>query len=374
MGRLGVNLAILTSSRADYGIWSPLLRQLRKDDHLKFELIVFGTHLSINHGYTIKEIISDGFDVTHQLDTMPNGDAPLDISHAMGKTMMVFSEFWRKNGAHFDAVLCLGDRYEMFAAVAATAPFGILVAHVHGGETTLGAIDNAFRHSISQFSRFHFASCEHYAKRIKNMVDNTNDVYVVGALGLDNIRDMDLLDATGFEQRFGFRMDDKTILFTFHPETILADSNVKHGQELVKALLALTNYNVLITMPNADTYGDTLRSIFMEGLKSCPRIQMVENLGTLGYLSAMKLSAFLLGNTSSGIIEAASFGKYVINLGSRQRGRACGDNVMHVAVDSQEILSAVLLIESKGDWQNGNMYDKGGAANCIIDVLRSRLS
>ncbi|MFM7105970.1 MAG: UDP-N-acetylglucosamine 2-epimerase [Flavobacteriales bacterium] len=373
MGRSRINIAILTSSRADYGIWLPLLKQLRNDTILKFELIAFGTHLSKNHGYTIKEIISDGFDVSHQLDTMPHGDAPSDISHAMGKTMMVFSEFWRVNGAHFDIVLCLGDRYEMFAAVVATAPFGLLVAHVHGGETTLGAIDNAFRHSISQFSRFHFVSSEHYSDRIRNMVDHTDHVYVVGALGLDNVRDLNLLDATGFEQRFGIRIDENTILFTFHPETMMADNNVKHGQELVRTLLALTNYNVLVTMPNADTYGDTLRSIFLEGLKSCPRIQMVENLGSLGYLSAMNLCAFLMGNTSSGIIEAASFGKYVINLGSRQQGRACGDNVMHVEVDKQEILSAVHLIESKGEWQKGNMYDKGGAANCIIDVLKSHL-
>lgn len=350
-----------------------MLKLLRDDNIVKFELIVFGTHLSQKHGYTINDIIADGFDVSHQLDTMPGGDAPADIAAAMGKTLLVFSEFWCANGPRFDIVFCLGDRFEMFAAVAATAPFGLKVAHVHGGETTLGAIDNAFRHSISQFSSLHFVSSEHYAERVRNLVDNTEHVYVVGALGLDNIRDLNLLDADSFQQRFGIRIDGDTILFTFHPETVFADANVHHGHELVKALLALTNYNVLITMPNADTYGDTLRSIFRDGFKDCGRIHMVENLGSLGYLSAMKLCSFLMGNTSSGIIEAASLGKYVINLGTRQQGRVCGSNVISVAVDSQAIVAAVESLESREKWEDGNLYDMGGAAALIMSVLKNDL-
>jgi GDP/UDP-N,N'-diacetylbacillosamine 2-epimerase (hydrolysing) len=366
-----MTLAVLTSSRADYGIWLPLLKAFRRDAHFNFELVVFGTHLSEKHGYTINEIFADGFKVHHRLNTLPLGDKPADISDAMGKTLMEFSEFWRINGSRYDVVLCLGDRYEMFAAVAAAAPFGLFIAHVHGGETTLGAIDNAFRHSITQFASMHFVAAEKYAHRLQSMLDNPRNIHVVGALGIDNMRELELMDTSAFQARFGFQVDQKTILFTFHPETVSPETNVRHGHELVKTLSVLEGYKVLITMPNADTYGDTLRRLFIEGLQSKAHIQIVENLGSVGYLSAMKLCAFLMGNSSSGIIEAASLGKYVVNLGTRQKGRAHGENVIDVAIDSDEILKAISDLERLNEWDGGNIYDLGGAADGICRILKS---
>jgi GDP/UDP-N,N'-diacetylbacillosamine 2-epimerase (hydrolysing) len=369
-----MNIAILTSSRADYGIWLPLLKLLRNDAKHSFELVVFGTHLSSKHGHTVDAILADGFDVHHRLDTLPEGDQPEDIAVAMGKTMHAFAHFWRIHGQRFDVVLCLGDRYEMFAAVAAAAPFGLNIAHVHGGETTLGAIDNAFRHSITHFSRMHFVSAEAYAERVRQLCEEPRQIAVVGALGLDNTRDIEMLSKETFTQAFGFGVDEKTILCTFHPETINADQNQTFGRELIDALQQLTDYRVLMTLPNADTYGDTLRRMYTDAFAANPRIQLAENLGTLGYMSAMKHCAFLLGNTSSGIIEAASFGKYVIDLGDRQKGRAHGLNVVHAPVQCDAILAAVRHIATLGPWEGGNIYDLGGAARRIIHALESEIS
>ena len=368
-----MNLAILTSSRADYGIWLPLLKLLRNDAKHSFELVVFGTHLSSKHGHTVDAIRTDGFEASHCLDTMPEGDKPEHIAVAMGKTMQVFAEFWKTQGHRFDVILCLGDRYEMFAAVAAAAPFGLNIAHVHGGETTLGAIDNAFRHSITLFSRMHFVSTEAYSERVRQLHDTPQPVYVVGALSLDNVRELQLMTTAEFNTAFGFSVDSSTILCTFHPETVNPEQNEQLGHELIEAIRQLTEYRFLITLPNADTYGDTLRRMLIEAFAQDSRVQLAENLGTLGYMSAMKHCAMLLGNTSSGIIEAASFEQYVIDLGDRQKGRAHGLNVLHAPVQRDAILAAVKDAAARGKWKGGNLYALGGAAIKMMNALESEL-
>lgn len=373
MERRALNIAVLTSSRADYGIWLPLLQRFKMDALHHVELIAFGTHLSPKHGHTIDAILNDGFEVQHRLDTLPDGDSPADIASAMGKTMQVFAQFWNAHAKQFDLVLCLGDRYEMFAAVAASAPFGVRVAHVHGGETTLGAIDNAFRHSITHFAQLHFVSAPAYAERVQSLTETSNGIYTVGALSLDNLRNMQLLGPEELMTQFQLHVDKQTILCTFHPETIAHERNVEYGNELIAALHALTSYRVIITLPNADTFGDTLRHMFFDAFADSDRIRFVENLGTLGYMSVMKHCGFLLGNTSSGILEAASLGKYVIDLGERQRGRAHGSNVIHAAVERTAMLSAVQHIEHQGTWNGTNMYDIGGAAEAIVHAIENEL-
>ncbi len=368
-----LNIGILTSSRADYGIYLPLLNMLREQGRHSVRIIAFGTHLSKKHGHTIDEISRDGFEVAHQIETTPEGDTAEEITRSMGITMEKFSALWAKHREDFDILFCLGDRYEMFAAVASTATFNLKLAHLHGGETTLGAIDNAFRHSITQFCQFHFTSTEKYAQRVKGLLDDPSHIYTVGALGLDHFNDQKMLTSEELKLRFNIEVNDRTILCTFHPETISPEKNVHYAQEIISAFHQLKNHNVVITLPNADTSGNTIRRMFSEAFNTSTNIALVENLGSSGYLSAMNACGMMFGNSSSGIIEAASLGKYVIDIGDRQKGRAHGDNVIHCEIEKEKMLAEIESIASRPKLSGNNIYYRGGAADKIIERIESAL-
>lgn len=368
-----LHIGILTSSRADYGIYLPLLRQLQKDGRHAVSIIAFGTHLSKKHGYTIDEIIKDGFEVQHRFETAPQEDTPEAIVKSMSLTMQNFASFWGDQRHSFDVVFCLGDRYEMFAAVSSTAPFNLLLAHLHGGETTLGAMDNAFRHSITQFCKIHFTSSDFYAKRVNELVDDKSHIFNVGALSLDNLQTMTFLSEEELQKKFDIKVNERVILCTIHPETIGHEKNVEHAQEIIETFQSLKDYHVLITMPNADTSGNTIRQLLERSFEHSDEVQLVENLGTQGYFSAMKCCGMLLGNSSSGILEAASFGKYVIDIGDRQKGRAHGENVIHCEIRKEIILKAIESIASRPKLSGKNIYDKGEAALNIIERIESVL-
>lgn len=368
-----MNIGILTSSRADFGIYLQLLNKLKADNAFNVEIIAFGTHLSYFHGYTIDQIQAAGFEVKYTVESMVLTDSAASISTAMGLTSIKFAEFWNIHQTAFDLVFCLGDRYEMFAAVMAGVPFQIPFAHLHGGETTLGAIDNVFRHGISLASKYHFVSTAVYAQRIKEIIGTDENIFHVGALSLDNFFNIEFLSVKEFKDKWGIDISKPTILTTFHPETINVKDNEQHINELVAALNELTSYQILITMPNADTSGNIIRRGFIKAFKQSPNVFMMENLGSQSYFTAMKYCRFLLGNTSSGIIEAASANKYVINLGNRQQGRLSGDNVINTAVKREQILQAVKLIEGRQNIIMNNIYYLSGAADNIINVVK-RLS
>jgi len=366
-----MRIAVLTSSRADFGIYLPLLKKLKADDFFKLDLIAFGTHLSVYHGETVNDIKAQGFEVSYTIESMLLTDTSESIATAMGLTTLKFASFWKEHGKDFDLVFCLGDRYEMFAAVTAGIPFQIPFAHLHGGETTLGAIDNVFRHAITLASKYHFVATAQFADKITALTSSKENVYHVGALSLDNLTNLKLLSIAEFKAKWGVDLSKKTILTTFHPETIAIAENAEYINEIIAAINALTTYQVLITMPNADTAGSVVRKALTIHFKNNDRVILVENLGAQSYFTAMKYCAFLMGNTSSGIIEAASFHKFVVNLGSRQLGRAAGVNVLQTKIISSEILKAVQLIESKKNTALENIYYKSGAADQIIGVIKS---
>lgn len=366
-----MRIAVLTSSRADYGIYLPLLKGLKHDPYFDLKIIAFGTHLSPFHGYTADQIKADGFTIDYKLETVPIDDSALGIADSIGETIKVFAKFWELHRKEFDLVFCLGDRYEMYAAVMAGVPFQINFAHLHGGETTLGAIDNIFRHSITLASKFHFAPTEESAERIKVLVEKKEGIYNVGSLSLDNIGDINLLTIPEFQKKWQVDLSKKTILITFHPETVAFETNKFYIQELINAIIELKDYQILITMPNADTEGGVIRGALLHQLKEIDRVFLIENLGTQSYLSAMQHCSFLLGNSSSGIIEAASFGKYVINLGDRQKGRTCGENIFHSSVDCSNIKKNVASVENAKAISKDNIYFNGGATYKIIKVLKS---
>jgi len=364
-------IGVLTSSRADYGIYLPLLKSLENNPNFNLKLIVFGTHLSPFHGFTINQIIEDGFKVDYQIESMLAGNSPNAISTAMALTSLKFADFWKYFNQEFDLVFCLGDRYEMFAAVISGIPFGIKYAHLYGGEKTLGAIDHFFRHSISLASKYHFVSCDANAHRVAELIESENNIFNIGSLSLDKLDSYPLLDIAEFKDQFDFDLTKPTILVTVHPETIFPDNNSHNIQELIKALIELDNYQILITLPNADTNSSVIREKLLKlSDQSNGRIRCYENLGYRGYFTAMKFCSFLLGNTSSGIIEAASFQKMVINLGTRQLGREQSSNVINSPFDHNIILESVKIIENDLIYKGTNIYYKKDVAQKICSILK----
>jgi GDP/UDP-N,N'-diacetylbacillosamine 2-epimerase (hydrolysing) len=367
-----MRIGILTSSRADFGIYRPLLKELLANPNFEPQIIAFGTHLSIFHGNTIDEIRNEGFEINYTIDSFLVTDSSESISTTIGLTIIKFSSFWKENWNQFDLVFCLGDRFEMLAAVLSGIPFGIKFAHIHGGEKTLGAIDNVFRHSITHASYIHFASTEEYKNRIIQILDEPRRVYYTGALSIENLNSIQLLDIDEFKLKWKIDLISPTILLTFHPETVNSILNITYSEEIAEAILSLDNFQFLITMPNADTYGNRIRKHFESKFKNCKNIFLVENLGTQSYFTAMKYSKLLVGNTSSGIIEAASFKKYVINIGDRQAGRAVSSNIINVEIKKDLIVDAVNKAVSLGDYNGNNIYhnQKQKASSIIMEVLK----
>jgi GDP/UDP-N,N'-diacetylbacillosamine 2-epimerase (hydrolysing) len=263
----------------------------------------------------------------------------------------------------------------MLGAVMSSIPFNIPIAHIHGGETTLGAIDNIFRHCISLSSKWHFVSTNRFISRVKGLIGNSESkVYNVGALSLDSIGTIKLLSRKQLSTKHGFDFTAPFILTTFHPETKNLGEIELHLNEISQAIEELETYNFIITMPNADTSGSKVRMRW-HSLKEklSDRILLVENFGTQGYFSSMKYCSFILGNSSSGIIEAASFSKYVINLGDRQKGRVHGHNVITLPVSCREIVTTVERLAKKTKPVFRNIYYNGGAAKKIMEILKQEI-
>lgn len=365
-----MKIAVLTSSRADYGIYLPLLKAMQQDPFFDLGLIVFGTHLSVLHGHTVDQVERDGFRIDYRVEHILASDSPDAIASSMAIAFTKFTSIWQREKDNYDLVLCLGDRYEMFAAVSAAVPYRIRFVHFHGGETTLGAIDNQFRHCITLFSSIHFAATAQYADRIAEIKGDMNDVHVSGSLSLANLVDMRLYSPEEFRERFNIDLSRPSILVTLHPETIAVEQNEANALELVKALEQLEDYQVIITMPNADTMGYAMRTVYEDAAARNPSIRLVENLGTQGYFSCMQLARLMVGNSSSGIIEAASFNKWVVDIGNRQKGRAVSGNIIHCEPVAAEILAACRAGLSKNEYRGENIYFQPNAVAGVISVLK----
>lgn len=368
-----MRLGILTSSRADFGIYLPLLKELNNDSFFDISLIVFGSHLSKNHGYTIQEIYQNGFKPRYILETIFYDDSPLGIAQSITNTFKHFDKFWGQYYKTFDLILCLGDRYEMYAAVSSGIPFGIKYAHLHGGETTLGSIDNIYRHSITLASKIHFTATSHFKKRVKSLLGVAENIFIIGSLSLDGVMNTNNLSISEFSHKWNMDLRIPTILVTVHSETVAFVDVQHHCDELLKTLLELAKkYQILITMPNADTNSSVVRNMIETNLRHKNNFFIYENLGKQSYFTAMNYCSFLLGNTSSGIIEAASFKKFVIDLGERQKGRLSSKNILHSNYKFDEILSCVKQIELNNyEFKGKNIYYKKNVAIKIINILKS---
>lgn len=365
-----MKIGVLTSSRADYGIYFPLLQKMKNDSFFELEIIAFGTHLSKNHGFTLKNIQSDSYNKIYSISSLISNDDDVSISTSYGLTGLKFAEFWKNH--HFDLVFCLGDRFEMNAAVQAGIPFGVKFAHIHGGETTLGAIDNIYRHQISLASKLHFTSTLAYKEKVAELIGTQEGVFNVGSLSLNDIMNYTPIEKDLFYKEFNIP-NEEFVLVTFHPETLAFNENIKYAKEMEKALFEIAKtIFVVITMPNADTEGSIYRDAIVNIKNQMPdRFLLVENLGKEKYFAAMYHSKILIGNTSSGILEAPSFKKYVVNVGNRQKGRARNSNVYDCNFNVFEILNTFNKLLIKSNYEGGNIYYKDNVVSNIIQALKA---
>ncbi len=364
-------VGVVTVARSDYGIYLPVLKEIRSDPDLRLYLIAAGMHLSPEFGLTVERIEADGFHVDERVEMLLSSDTPEGIAKSVGLGVIGFSQVYARSRP--DILVVVGDRYEMYSAALAAHPFRIPIAHIHGGELTLGAIDDALRHSMTKLSHLHFASTDCYARRIVQMGEEPWRVTVSGAPSLDNLASVRSLTARELTVETGLRLEERPLLVTFHPVTLEFEQTQWQFGELLAAL-SESKMPVIFTMPNADTGGRIVEQMMQEFVSKNPTAQMAANLGTQRYFSIMSIAAAMVGNSSSGIIEAASFRLPVVNIGNRQRGRAHGPNVVDVGYDRQSIVNAIQQATEPGFrdalGDSTNIYGDGRAASRIVKVLR----
>jgi len=364
-------IGAVTVSRSDYGIYLPVFRAIQADPELQLCLYVGGMHLSPEFGQTVREIEADGFGICERIEMLLSSDTPEGVAKSMGLGTIGFAQAYARSRP--DILLVLGDRFEMYAATVAALPFKIPVAHIHGGESTEGAIDEAIRHSITKMSHLHFVTTEVYAQRVIQMGEEPWRVIVSGAPSLDNFHRIQLLSREELEKQYGLDLRSPFLLITYHPVTLEYDQTEIQMRELLAALAELAA-TVVFTYPNADASGRLIIQMIQEFCARRRQAQLIVNLGTQGYFSMMGYAAAVVGNSSSGIIEAASFKLPVVNIGSRQRGRVRGKNVIDVGYTRAEILAGIekaISPEFRATLADiVNPYGDGHAAGRIVDKLR----
>lgn len=333
-------LAVVTGTRAEYGLLRPVLKKLYARDELTVKLLVTGAHLSPAFGETVKEIEADGFSIAVRVDILKFGTADTlatarTVSYAIGAFADLFSTL------RPDGCLVLGDRYEIFAAAAAAALLRVPVLHISGGDVTKGAADDWLRHSITKMASLHFPSCEAYADRIIRMGEEPRRVYNVGGLGDENIRTMRLLSKQQLADSIGVDLTNPYLLLTYHPETLAKETPPQQFKALLKALDGLPGYTLLFTKANADAGGGQINALIDAYVEKRGHAAAFESLGVLRYLSAMKYAAAVVGNSSSGMVETPSFGTPCVNIGSRQEGRILCGNVISCGAKEAEIAAAL---------------------------------
>lgn len=365
-------IALVTVARSDYSLYLPILRAIDADNALRLHLIASGAHFSREFGETVRAIESDGFLIGDRVEMLLESDSPEAIAKSMGLGTIGFAQVYER--VKPDVILVLGDRFEMHAAVVGALPFGIPIAHIHGGELTFGAIDDALRHSITKLSHLHFVSTESYARRVERMGEERWRIVTSGAPSLDNLSNIKLLNRTAFARRFNIRLERDFLLVTYHPVTLEANQARTQFRTMLAALKS-SGRPLLFTLANADCGGRSINEMIHEFAGRHTGVSVVANLGTEGYFSAMALATAMVGNSSSGIIEAASFELPVVNVGTRQSGRVRGPNVIDVGYSESEIAQGIQLACSKEFKRNlsgiVNPYGDGRAASRIVERLRS---
>ncbi len=367
-------IAVITGARADYGLLFPLLKEITRDKQLKLQLVVTGMHLSKEFGLTYQEIEKDGFRINKKIAILSSSDTPVGISESMGRAVAGFARAFSELKP--DIIVVLGDRFEIFSAVSAAMVARIPVAHIGGGDSSEGAIDEAMRHSITKMAHLHFTITKEHRKKVIQLGEDPKHVFNVGAPGLDNIRQTPLLNKNNFQKAIGFKLGKRNVLVTFHPCTLEDRTAQDQFKNLLSALDERKDTKVIFTKPNADTNGRIIiKMIDRYVQKNCLRAVALTSMGRINYLSALQFVDGVVGNSSSGIVEAPSFRIGTVNIGDRQKGRIKNLSVIDCVPTKESIRKALDRLYTpafkKVLRKTHNIYERNGTSRKIKNILKS---
>lgn len=367
-------LCIITTTRAEYGLLFWLMKGIQDDADLQLQLVVTGTHLSAEFGSTIDQIREDGLHIDRSFNMELKDDSPTGIAHSLSVALDGFSTSFKSLKP--DLIILLGDRFEILAAATAALIANIPLAHIHGGELSLGAIDDTIRHAVSKMAYWHFTAAEAYRKRVIQLGEHPSRVFNVGGFGQDSIKKLSLLSKKELQQNLGIKFKTHNLLLTYHPETLNPKEGVQHFKDLLTFLTNQKDCLSIFTMPNADTGHRELTELLQQYIEDHPdNSKLFPSLGQLRYLSLMKQVDAVVGNSSSGIIEAPSLKTPTINIGNRQKGRLSAQSVIHTDPDLESLKKAFKKLYSE-KFQNSlsntkNPYGNGGATEKTLKILKN---
>lgn len=367
-----LKLCVVTGSRSEYGLLYPLMKLMKDDSAIEMQVVVTGMHLSPEFGLTYREIEKDGFEIHEKVEMLLSGDTDVAIAKSTGLGLIGLTDALHRLQPQW--VILLGDRFETFAAAIAAHIMKIPIIHIHGGEVTIGATDDAFRHAITKMSYLHFTSAEAYRTRVIQLGEDPKRVFNTGAIGLDNVKQLTLLTRPELEQQLGFREIQDAVLVTFHPATMEKRSPEQQVRALLEAL-EREQLRVIFTLPNADANSRIIIKMINEfAEKHSDRVKAFTSLGQLRYLSLLQYVRAVVGNSSSGIIEAPSFGIPTVNIGIRQEGRIRAESVIDTGTSVKEIRAALekaFSVEFRKQCRKvKNPYGKGNAGAQILKTIK----
>lgn len=369
-------VCVVTGTRAEYGLLKLLIQKINNDNELELQLVVSGMHLSPEFGLTYKEIEQDGFRITAQNEMILSSDTPNGITKSIGLGTIGFADIFTRDAP--DMVVILGDRYEALAAAIAAMIHRIPIAHIHGGELTEGVIDEAIRHAITKMSILHFTSTEEYKNRVIQLGEQPDRVFCVGALGVENIKTQTLMSKELLEESIHFKLDKPYIMVTFHPVTLENGTAKEQFETLLRALDSIKGYYIIFTKANSDTDGRIInQKIDAYVGRNKNKAVAYTSLGMVRYLSALKYSEMVVGNSSSGIVEVPSFGIPTVNIGDRQKGRVRGKSVVDCGCTQKEIEEAMhtarIMYQNNILQNEMNPYEGWNTSKTILNLIKQYL-
>ena len=366
------SVCVVTGSRAEYGLLYWLMKEIQIAKDLELQIIATGMHISPEFGNTYRQIEQDGFKIDKKVEMLLSSDSEVGITKSMGLGLIGFAD--AIDNLKPDLIIVLGDRFEIFSAVSAAMIAKIPVAHLHGGEATEGSIDEPIRHSITKMSHLHFTSVEEYRNRVIQLGEQPNRVFNVGGLGIDNINKLELLSRVDLEKAINFNLGEKNILVTFHPVTLENSTAEAQFRELLDSIDTLQNTKIIFTKANSDTNGRVINNIIDDYVANHSNTIAFTSMGQLNYLSSLQFVDAVVGNSSSGLLEAPSFNIATIDIGDRQKGRIKADSVISCLPKKKDIIGALNALYSE-DFQNivantKNPYGEGGASKEILKIIK----
>lgn len=332
-------VAVLTSTRAEYGLLVPVIRELQRIEGVEPSFLVTGMHLCEEFGMTVREIEKDGYPIDARIPILEKGDDERETSYAMARALMGFGDYFASR--HPDCLVVLGDRFEALAVSCAAFNARVPIVHLHGGERTDGAADDAYRHCITKMSHLHFTATEEYRRRVIQLGESPERVFCVGALGVENINSVSLMNLKDLSDSIGYGLQKPFVLLTYHPTTLSESGADAECREVLAAMNRHSELTYLVTAANADAGGRIINRMMKTYAAEHSNVFFIKSLGLVRYLSAMKEAAFVMGNSSSALLETPSFGIPTVNIGIRQKGRVAGESVIHCDANSDSICRAM---------------------------------